>query len=336
MKPPQFWYGEPASLMDHLTAFASRALSPIYAAMGARRIAKAQPAFAEPAVICVGNLTLGGTGKTPVTIAILKEALSRDINAQALSRGYGGKLAGPVCVDTTRHFARDVGDEPLLIASAAPVWVSRDRVGGAHAAQLHEADLIIMDDGHQNPDLHKDVSVVVIDAAAGWGNGRVFPAGPLREPVDRGLQRADAVVLMVPEPDFEPDYAGLGLADIQIPVLRAWLKPTAPAPDGPVVAFAGIGRPEKFFNALTAAGARLAETYSFPDHHEFTRAELDQLRQEAARHSASLVTTEKDFVRIPATGRDGVLAWPVRAVFAEPARLTALVQQALDAAAERR
>lgn len=336
MRAPQFWQGEPVSPAGHVLSWLSRIFSPVYAAMGARRIAKAKPFKSDAAVICVGNLTLGGTGKTPVTFALLKAALERDINAQGLSRGYGGKLKGPVCVDLARHFARDVGDEPLLLAGAAPVWVSRDRVEGAKAACLHEAGLIVMDDGHQNPDLHKDISIVVVDAAAGWGNGRVFPAGPLREPVERGLKRADAVILMMPGPDFEPDYQGLALSELEIPVLKAWLEPSRPVPEGPVVAFAGIGRPEKFFESLGQSGAQFAETRPFPDHHEYSQSELAALKQIAAEQSARLVTTEKDFVRIPAAERDGILAWPVEAVFAEPARLTALVQQALDAATARR
>lgn len=336
MKTPQFWYNEPASVFDHLAAQLSRLLSPVYSALGARRIRRARPVRSEAAIICVGNITMGGTGKTPVTLRLLEEALSRDINAQALSRGYGGKLKGPVCVDTSRHTVRDVGDEPLLLAGTAPVWICRDRVAGAQAAKLHEADLIIMDDGHQNPDLHKDVSIIVIDAEAAWGNGRVFPAGPLREPMANGLERADAVILMTPHPDFQPDYNALGLADLEIPVLKAWLEPSSSAPQGPVVAFAGIGRPEKFFQSLAASGAELADTVAFPDHHEFSARDLGNLRQLASRHSATLVTTEKDLVRFPVSDRDGIAVWPVKAVFAEPARLTALVQQALDAAAARR
>lgn len=336
MKAPHFWYHEPATLMDRLLALLLQPLGPVYAAQTAMRMRKAKPANVNAAVICVGNLTMGGTGKTPVTMALLSVLREAGINAQALSRGYGGSVKGPLCVDLGRHTAKDVGDEPLLLARAAPVWISRNRLAGAEAAILHQAEAIIMDDGHQNPQLHKDVSILVVDAEAGWGNGRVFPAGPLREHLDDGLARADAIVLMIPAPDYEPDYDRLGLTEVEVPVLKAWLEPDSAPPDTTLFAFAGIGRPEKFFNALAIAGARIGGTKAYPDHHEFSRNDLRQLRSLAETAGAQLMTTEKDLVRIPAADREGIKAWPVRAVFEEPARATALLEQALDAAAARR
>jgi tetraacyldisaccharide 4'-kinase len=336
MKPPHFWYQEPATLMDRLASLLTRPLAPVYASGVAARIHKSEPARVDAAVVCVGNLTVGGTGKTPVTRALIEMLAETGTNAQILSRGYGGSLKGPVSVDLSRHTARDVGDEPLILAQAAPVWVSRNRMEGAKAAVLHGAQAIIMDDGHQNPQLHKDMSIVVIDAEAGWGNGRVFPAGPLREPVPVGLGRAHAIVLMMPTPVFEPDYDALGLADLELPILKAWLEPVAPPPDGALFAFAGIGRPEKFFRSLANEGGQLSDTRAYPDHHDYSRNDLRQLKSMAAATGAQLITTEKDWVRIPTAERDGLVAWPVHAKFAEPGRAAALLSQALDAAAARR
>jgi tetraacyldisaccharide 4'-kinase len=323
-------------LLDRLLAVLTRPLAPIYASQVAARIRKTTPENVAAAVMCVGNLTMGGTGKTPVTMALMEMLRTRDVNAQGLTRGYGGSVKGPVCVDLFRHTAKDVGDEPLILAQAGPVWVSRDRIAGADAAILHEAAAIVMDDGHQNPQLQKDLSIVVIDAEAGWGNRRVFPAGPLREPVTTGLSRADAVILMLPEAGYQPDYAALGLDEVELPVLTAWLEPQDGPPKEKLFAFAGIGRPEKFFRAIAAHGATLTGTKAYPDHHDYSRADLRQLRQLAEQHEARLITTEKDFVRIPAAERDGITAWPVRACFSEPARVQALLDQALDAAASRR
>ncbi|WP_421785732.1 tetraacyldisaccharide 4'-kinase [Hyphobacterium sp.] len=336
MKPPPFWYQESAGIFSRLTEAVLHPLAALYQFLVQRRLRSVKPSAVEAAVICVGNLTLGGTGKTPVAIGLLDIARQMDINVQALSRGYGGKNKGPLCVDLARHTAKDVGDEPLMLAATAPVWISRNRVAGAEAAILHRAELIIMDDGHQNPELHKDLSIVVIDADAGWGNGRIFPAGPLREPVEPGLSRANAIIVMTAEPDAPVDHDSLGLADLEIPVMTAWLEPAEALPAEPLFAFAGIGRPEKFFRSLAAAGGQLESTQSFPDHHVYSRSELRELRHAAEDAGAQLITTEKDYMRIPAAERSGITPWPVRVVFAEPARVTAWVQQALDAAAARR
>ncbi|PWE17694.1 tetraacyldisaccharide 4'-kinase [Marinicauda salina] len=337
MRPPAFWDADAPRGSARLTRALLAPASAVYAWATARRIARTRPARAPVPVICVGNLTLGGTGKTPVARALLEIARDQGRSPAALSRGWRGRLKGPVMVDPALHTAADVGDEPLLLAATAPTVVSRDRPAGARLAAEHGADLVVMDDGHQNPTLAKDLSIVVVDGETGWGAGRVFPAGPLREPVAAGLARADAVVVMVRNKDDRPDYAGLGLAELDIPVLTAWLEPAAPPPDGPLVAFAGIGRPQKFYDALAAQGGELAEVASFPDHHAFTRREIDALTDLAEAHDARLITTEKDWVRLPADARERVAAWPVRAVFAEPARIADLVADArprVDAARE--
>lgn len=331
MRPPAFWDETAPRSSARLARALLSPLGALYAAATARRLASTTPAPAPVPVICVGNLTVGGTGKTPVTIAVMEAARALGLTPAGLSRGWGGKLKGPLRVDPNQHRACEVGDEPLLIARAGPAYIDPGRVEGARLAAREGADLIVMDDGHQNPKLEKTRSIVVVDAVAGWGPGGVFPAGPLREPVAAGLARADAVVVMVPAPDIEPDYGRLGLAELEIPVLKAWLAPDAPPPAGPLLAFAGIGRPQKFYDALAGAGAELADTASFPDHHAYTRAEIDQLADLASAHQARLITTEKDWVRLPGGVQASVAAWPVRARFAQPARLDALIQDAVDA-----
>jgi tetraacyldisaccharide 4'-kinase len=266
MREPAFWRTDGGRGSGSLARALLAPLSWIYGWATQRRIRRTPPFDPGIPVICVGNLTLGGTGKTPVTQTILTRLAAMGYRAEALSRGYGGRLKGPVRVDPASQTARDVGDEPLLLARTAPAWISRDRPAGAMAAAADGAQVLVMDDGHQNPTLRKRLSFVVIDGVAGWGANRVFPAGPLREPVAKGLARADAVIVMTPDADTLPDYHGLGLADLEIPVLHAWLTPTGLPPRGQLVAFAGIGRPQKFFDALQASGAALAETDQFADH----------------------------------------------------------------------
>lgn len=330
MRPPPFWDTDAPRSSAQLTRALLTPLGWIYAAATARRIARTTPSPAPCPVICVGNLTLGGTGKTPVAIAVIEAARALGRKPAALTRGWKAKLAPPAKVDPAIHSAREAGDEPLLLARAAPTYIDPDRIHGAAMAQSEGADLIVMDDGHQNPKLEKTLSLVVADAVSGWGAEKVFPAGPLREPVAAGLARADAVVLMTPGSEYEPDYARLKLEDVRIPVLRAWLEPSEAPPAGKLLAFAGIGRPQKFFDALTAAGADLADAASFPDHHAFSRGDIARLRDLAEAHGASLITTEKDWVRLPGDVQGAVTAWPVKARFAEPARLDGLLETAVD------
>ncbi|MEE2565969.1 tetraacyldisaccharide 4'-kinase [Hyphobacterium marinum] len=332
MKPPRFWSGGKAGALGSVAQAAFTPLSRIYEWAGARRIARTVPVEVPPFVVCIGNLTLGGTGKTPIAIAALETFNERKITAHSVTRGYGGSLTGPVRVDPDRQTAEDTGDEPRLLARVAPTWISRDRVFGARQAGVAGAKAIVLDDGYQNPRLGKDFSILVVDGEAGWGNGRVFPAGPLREPVAAGLARAQAVIVMMPDGETEPDLRALDLDELEIPVLTAWLEPVSPPPQEKLVAFAGIGRPQKFFDSLTAAGGQVAETRGFSDHHPYSPRELAELRDLADGHGASLVTTEKDWVRIPAEYRTAITAWPVRAAFREPERFKALLLDAMDAA----
>lgn len=333
MKPPAFWAGS-SGPGGRLAQALLSPLSAIQAAATAQRVAK-PGARVDAAVICIGNLSVGGTGKTPVSAAVLDRLADRDVAVHGLSRGYGGRLKGPVQVDPELNGPDDTGDEPLLLARHAPVWVSRDRVAGAVRAVEAGAEAIVMDDGFQNPSLHKDVSIIVIDSEAGWGNGRVFPAGPLRESVEAGLRRASAVVVMMAGPEDMPDFEALGLADLEKPVLRAWLEPAEPPPPGPLVVFAGIGRPEKFFDAIRRQGGDVVETVAFPDHHRFGSRELERLADLAASANGTLVATEKDAVRLPADLRETVFISRVEARFADAGALDAILQAGLDAAAAR-
>lgn len=334
MRPPAFWQTDAPRGSAGLVRALLTPLGALYDFITRQRIRAATPEKAGIPVICVGNLTLGGTGKTPVVRALLSMLEEAGHRPASLSRGWKGRLAGPLRVDPQEHDARDVGDEPLLLARDHAAWISKDRPAGAHAIAEAGHDVTVMDDGHQNPSLHKDLSLVVVDGETGWGAGRVFPAGPLRESVESGLARADAVIVMMQDAETEPDYARLKLEDLQIPVFRAWLEPAGPPPAGPLLAFAGIGRPEKFFDALTAAGGEIAETASFPDHHPFDSRELAQLADLAEAHRATLVTTEKDWVRLPEEWRAKIPAWPVAARFSAPERLSDLLAGTVDGSGE--
>ena len=324
LSTPRWWYvreDAPAPV----TRILLKPVSWIWAAVTARRIARAVPVDPGAPVICVGNLTVGGTGKTPV----VRELLHRLPGAHGLSRGYGGSEPGPLQVDPRIHSAGEVGDEPLMLAGEAPIWIARDRVAGAQAAAKAGAKVIVMDDGHQNPSLKKALTFVVVDGETRdntWplGDGSVFPAGPLREPLDIGLARADAVILMLPADLAEPDPA-LIRALIKKPILIARLDPAAPPPPGPQVGFAGIGMPWKVERALKAAGCELVDFANFPDHFAYDEGTLKMLSDRAEQFGAGLVTTEKDWVRLPPAWRERIHAWPVRAVFEDEAVLERLL-----------
>ena len=324
LSTPRWWYvreGAPAPVTRALL----KPVSWIWAAVTARRIARAVPVDPGAPVICVGNLTVGGTGKTPV----VRELLHRLPGAHGLSRGYGGSEPGPLRVDPRIHTAGEVGDEPLMLAGEAPIWIARDRVAGAQAAAKAGAKVVVMDDGHQNPSVKKALTFVVVDGETrdnSWplGDGSVFPAGPLREPLDVGLARADAVILMLPADLAEPDPALIRTL-IKKPILIARLDPAAPPPPGPQVGFAGIGMPWKVERALKAAGCGLVDFANFPDHFAYDEATLKMLSDRAEQFGAGLVTTEKDWVRLPPAWRDRIHAWPVRAVFEDEAVLERLL-----------
>jgi tetraacyldisaccharide 4'-kinase len=332
---PRWWY-ERGRRRASVTRLVLLPASAVWAAVTAGRILRSQPLDPGVPVICVGGLTLGGTGKTPVVREVLSRLAARGVAAQALSRGYGGRLKGPVRVDPAVHAAGDVGDEPLMLACDGPVWVCADRVAGAKAAVAAGAQALVMDDGHQNPSLAKTLSLVVVDGETRegewpFGDGDVFPAGPMREPLAAGMARADAVIVVLPNDLAAPDPALTALFG-DTPMLVARLEPVGAPPPGPQLGFAGVGKPWKVEHALTAAGCDLVDFIPLPDHADFSEARLQALAARAAKAGAGLVTTEKDWVRLPASWRDRIAAWPVRARFDDEAALDRMLATATGGA----
>jgi tetraacyldisaccharide 4'-kinase len=317
MRAPEFWRRggalpallAPAAYLYDLAGRSYRAATPQY------RTAKP--------VICVGNIVAGGAGKTPTAIAIAKRLSQMRRTPHILTRGYGGAVTGPLRVDPARHGFKAVGDEALLLARAAPTWVTADRAAGARDAIAAGADVLVMDDGFQNFGLAKDLSLVVVDGGYGFGNHRVMPAGPLRERLSEGLARADAMVVIG---DDETGAASL----FDRLVLRARLVPgtgTEEISGRDVVAFAGIGRPKKFFTTLEEMGARIVETREFADHHPYSADEVMELVESAAAREAMPVTTEKDAVRLPDEARAMVKVLAVELEWEAPGRIDGLLKR---------
>lgn len=323
LRPPSFWWHRQVSLTAHL-------LSPLGAIVGsfAQRRMERDGASASVPVICIGNPVVGGAGKTPTALEMARLLYALGRKPVFLSRGYGGAEKGPVLVDPGVHTAYEVGDEPLLLARVAPCIVARDRLAGAAFAATH-GDVIVMDDGFQNPSLNKDVSILVVDAEAGVGNGLCLPAGPLRAPLDAQLVRADALVLI------GQGSAGEHVArQSDLPVLRASLvsdRQDAERLSGQrVLAFCGIGRPEKFAASLRQVGAEVVQLAEFPDHHVFTPQDQERLTADARRLNAALVTTHKDKARLGESQFSrSVQTLSVNLTFEDESAAQALVQKAL-------
>lgn len=304
-------------------------LSWVWAGATARRIANAAPVDPGVKVISIGNLTVGGSGKTPVAREVLRLLAAAGVKAAALSRGYGGSLEGPVRVDPAVHTAAAVGDEPLMLAQDSAAWIARDRVAGARAMAADGVQAVVLDDAHQNPSLKKALSLVVVDGETRndewpFGDGSVFPSGPMREPLKAGLARADAVVILLPA-DLEAADPELVELFGDLPVFIARLEPAGPPPAGPVVGFAGIAKPWKVERSLKAAGAELADFAPFPDHAAFREEDLRFLADRAKQFGATLVTTEKDWSRLPPEWRARVVSWPVKATFEDEAGFQTLL-----------
>jgi tetraacyldisaccharide 4'-kinase len=337
MREPAFWYRPPS-----LTSFLLAPLGALYGMATSRRLQREGLDAGIP-VLCVGNYHVGGAGKTPLVLALTK--LLRDLGETpvVLSRGYGGRLRGPVMVDPERHRAADVGDEPLMMAGTVPVAVARDRVDGVALARSQGASVILMDDGFQNPAVSKDVSLIVIDGDRGLGNGRVFPAGPLRAPLPPQLKRTDALIVVGKGPAAGAVAAAISAQDK--PVLTAQLR----ADDGAVaslrgkrvLAFAGIGDPGRFFRTLRGCGIEVVRERAFGDHHLFAPAEIEALIAEARRDALTLVTTEKDIARlrqagaVPDWARD-IVPFAVTLEFDSAAKLRSFVSERLFQAREKK
>lgn len=331
LNTPRWWYrreggGAASALL--------RPLSWLYASATARRLSGADGFDPGVPVISVGNLTVGGSGKTPVARAVLDLLAARGVDGHALSRGYGGRLEGPVEVDPDLHLAAEVGDEPLMLSEVHPTWIARDRAAGAKAAVAAGAEAIVLDDGHQNPALKRALSLVVVDGETRdgewpFGDGAVFPAGPMREPLAAGLARADAVVILLPSDLDAPDPELLTLFG-RTPVLVARLEAVGPHPSGPVVGFAGVAKPWKVERSMRAAGLKLEAFTGFPDHGAYSDADLKGLADLAAGRGADLVTTEKDWVRLPPAWRPRVRPWPVKARFLDEKAILALLPKGDD------
>lgn len=322
MRAPEFWYENP----NDTVAFVLKPLGWLYGLVGRTRAAMVTPFKASVPVVCVGNLTAGGTGKTPIAIEIAARLKARGLRVAFLSRGYGADIPGAMVVDAAEDTAEDVGDEPLMLSQHAMTIVSPDRPAGARLAVSRGTQVVVMDDGFQNPSLAKDLSFVVVDAAKGFGNGCLIPAGPLRERVEDGLTRADAVIVMGTGHVFLP---------VEKPILRATLEPLAEErgrlKNKRVVAFAGIGEPKKFFATVEDCGAIITSRFEYADHYAYSEDDLADLREIAARQDAMLLTTEKDLLRLEPDFREGISCLKVAAKF-EPessTQIDKLIEQCL-------
>ena len=331
MREPAFWW-------QSGTGSLLAPMGTIYGAVAALRLRRRGIRAGMP-VICLGNLTVGGAGKTPAALAVAHLLLAAHQRPFFLSRGYGGRLAGPLRVSPTLHRATDVGDEPLLLTRLAPTIVARDRVAGAKLAQFAGATVIVMDDGFQNPSLHKDLAILVVDGRRGIGNGRIVPAGPLRAPLGSQLDRAQALVLVGAADGAAMIADAASQRGLAIFQGRLEPEPNVVAAIGrrQVLAFAGIGDPTKFFATLSEAGIDVAVRSSFPDHHRYTVAEAKDLVARADAAGLMLLTTEKDLVRLSGDPQLGPLAaranaLPVRLVIEEENAFRQLVLDAVSRA----
>jgi tetraacyldisaccharide 4'-kinase len=337
MREPAFWYRPPSWMSGLLLP-----LGAVYGWIAGRR-SQREGVDAGIPVFCIGNYHVGGAGKTPTVLALTK--LLRDLGESpiVLSRGYGGRMHGPVQVDPVRHVAADVGDEPLMLARTLAVVVAHDRIAGAALARSLGASVILMDDGFQNPAITKDASLIVIDGGRGLGNGKVFPAGPLRAPLPPQLARTDALIVIGDGTAATPVAAAVAARGL--PVLSAHIRADEASVTSlggkRVLAFAGIGDPVRFFNTLRSSGVDLVHQRAFADHHPFSQSEIEALSAEAKRDALTLVTTEKDLARLQ--GAEGMPDWAREIVpfkvtleFGDIAQLKKLVAESLFKAREKK
>ena len=329
LRQPDFWWRR-----HNPAGYALAPLGALYGRVCERRMEGGGASVGVP-VICVGNLVMGGAGKTPTALAVAEACRQLRLHPGFLTRGYGGRETGPLVVSSATHSARDVGDEALLLAQVAPTVVSADRPSGGKLLASLGVDVVVMDDGFQNPSLAKDLAILVVDGARGIGNGRVFPAGPLRAPLRAQIRRADALVVLGEGTGGQPIRAA---ARAGLPILRARTEPVRRRglKRRPYLAFAAIADPAKFYKSLAEAGATVGFTMDFPDHRMFSDAECEKILAEAASRDLVPITTEKDRVRLFRRGGAaerlaGVTeSFPIRVRFDEPRRLSALIADAVE------
>jgi tetraacyldisaccharide 4'-kinase len=317
MRAPIFWKNR------NNVSILLQPLAMIYGWVASRRRKSVFPYKLPIPVICIGNLVAGGAGKTPVALALGTLLKAQGKNVQYLSRGYKGSLKGPIQVNAKTHTSYDVGDEPLLLAEILSTWVAKDRIAGAKATIEAGAEILIMDDGFQNPSLYKDISLLVIDGEYGFGNGLLMPAGPLRESILSGMSRTNAIILI-----GNDVHGVLKYAPSTTPIIRAKIEPkpgTYALKDKTVVAFAGIGRPRKFHRTLQQLGCIVHKMVAYPDHYHFKDRDLHFLHNKAKEHDALLVTTTKDYARLPIDRRTNIIPVPVEIVFEDVAVLLTLL-----------
>ena len=317
MKTPKYWQSN--SLISKLLT----PLGKIYGAVTQWRLKTVKPQKADVPVICIGNITAGGTGKTPVSLSIAKLLTTELFHPIFVTRGYGGKLQN-VLVNNKKHSAHDVGDEPLLLSQQAPVVVNADRYAGAQLAIREGADVIIMDDGFQNPGLFKNLSFLVFDGHFGIGNGKIIPAGPLRETFADGIKRADALIIL------GKDIHNLAeRTDLPVFFGHTEAAQTVVNRDN-VLAFAGIGHPQKFYHTLSQQGLNIVKTIDFPDHHYYTKDEIEKILEQAKQLHAEVYTTGKDFVKIPTLYHKSINVLDISVVWDKPEELLQFIKQKIS------
>ncbi|EGF89592.1 tetraacyldisaccharide 4'-kinase [Asticcacaulis biprosthecium C19] len=330
IRTPDWWYRRNAQGAPWWR-FALWPLSQLWLAVNADKTAKAKPYRSRLKVISIGNVTLGGSGKSPIADEVLRLLP----NSVGLSRGHGGSLTGPVRVNPQTHDAAQVGDEPLMLAQRHPFWIARDRAAGLRTIEGTDAITVVVDDAHQNLAISKDVHILVVDGdtrngAWPFGDGGICPYGPLREPLAQGLSRADLVILWMPD-NSAPAPELLALLS-EKPIFIARLTAQKPIIEGPLLAFAGIAKPWKFEATLRDLGVKLIGLKAFGDHEPFSDAQLQTLQSEAAKQNAYLITTEKDWTRLPPSCRDKVAYLPIRARFDDEFGFTQALQGLLNGA----
>jgi len=330
LKTPDWWYQKDAKGAPWWRS-GLWLLSALWFAANTVKRALATPYRSPLFVISIGNLTLGGSGKTPIASEVLRILGTQAIG---LSRGHGGRLSGPVLVDPSRHSTQEVGDEPLMLALSHRFVISKDRALGLKFIEGQGTKIVVVDDAHQNIKIAKDLHILVVDGDTSnncwpFGDGGICPNGPLREPLIEGLKRADLCILWMPDLESQPSRDLLGLLS-QKPVFIARLKAAPPVVPKRVLGFAGIAKPWKFQATLKSLGYSVVDFMPFPDHKDFESADLDHLTDRAFGLGAELITTQKDWMRLPPIWKNKVGFLPISAQFDDEAGFREALKRAIS------